>query len=120
MKRLADDLASLEKSSGLRSELHPAGPVRAGESADARPFRLVATAMDQAGLVHRVSNLLRKFDVNIENLQTRLAAAPYTGAPVFEMDMTVSIPRRTQLADLRGQLGALCDQLNIDWQLTAV
>jgi len=120
MKRLMADLPSLEKSSGLRPELRPAGAARTGESADARPFRLVATAMDQAGLVHRVSNLLRKFDVNIENLDTKLAAAPYTGAPVFEMDMTLSIPRKTQLAELRGQLSALCDELNIDWQLTAV
>jgi glycine cleavage system transcriptional repressor len=120
MRKLEGELTALEKSSGLRPELRPAGAARVGEGADARPFRLVATAMDQAGLVHRVSNLLRKFDVNIENLETRLAAAPYTGAPVFEMDMTLSIPRRTQLAELRGQLGGLCDQLNIDWQLTAV
>jgi glycine cleavage system transcriptional repressor len=118
--KIKADLPILEKSSGLRSELRAAGPVRAGESADARPFRLVATAMDQAGLVHRVSNLLRKFDVNIENLQTKLAAAPYTGAPVFEMDLTLSVPRKTQLAELRNQLGTLCDQLNIDWQLSAV
>ena len=52
-------------------------------------------------------------------LDTRLAAAPYTGAPVFEMELLIAVPQGTSIAKLREQLGHLCDELNIDWELTA-
>jgi glycine cleavage system transcriptional repressor len=76
--------------------------------------------MDQAGLVHRLAHLLRSLNVNIESLDTHLAPAPITGTPLFEMEMFVSVPKDTALATLRQKLGGLCDQFNIDWQLTAM
>jgi glycine cleavage system regulatory protein len=53
-------------------------------------------------------------------METRLSAAPITGAPTFEMELLMSIPRQTQISKLREQLGRLCDELNIDWQLSAM
>ena len=114
-----NDLPKLAESSGLHLELRPAeAPHEA--LADALPYRLTATAMDQAGLVHRISHLLRSLSVNIESMDTRLADAPITGAPMFEMELIMSVPRRTPLSQLRDQLGKLCDELNIDWQLAAM
>ncbi|MGH7215164.1 MAG: glycine cleavage system protein R [Tepidisphaeraceae bacterium] len=122
LARVGDDLSRLESASKLHAELRPATQPTggAGPSAQAIPYRLTATAMDQAGLVHRVAHLLRDMNVNIESLDTHLAPAPYTGAPVFEMELTVSVPRQTPIAKLREDLGKLCDELNIDWQLTAL
>lgn len=118
MSRIRHELPHLISKSRLHAELRPAvAPVEA-RAASARPFKLVATAMDQAGLVHRIAHLLRSMEVNIESLHTRLAAAPYTGSPVFEMELLVSVPQGTSIAKLREQLGHLCDELNIDWELT--
>lgn len=116
------EAAMLSPKTGLRVEVNPAGPVDpvAASAADARPYRLTATAMDQAGLVHRVANLLRRAGVNIESFDTHLAAAPYTGAPVFEMDLTIAVPRKCNVPELRQQLATLCGELNIDWELTAL
>jgi len=116
MARIAGELGELAQQSRLHAELCPVqGNSAAAEPA--MPYRLKATAMDQAGLVHRVANLLRKLNVNIESLETQLAAAPYTGAPMFEMELILSVPPSVHLNALRAELGQLCDELNIDWLL---
>jgi glycine cleavage system transcriptional repressor len=56
-------------------------------------------------------------NVNIESLDTRLTAAPYTGAPVFEVEAVLSVPRGTPVSQLRQKLGAAGDELNMDWEL---
>ena len=113
---LRDELPQLAQSTKLHAELRPAAPARPA-SADAMPYKLTATAIDQTGLVHRLSRELHAQDVNIESLDTRLAAAPYTGAPLFEMELIISVPRKTHIAELRERLAKLCDDLNIDWNL---
>jgi glycine cleavage system transcriptional repressor len=97
-------------------------PVKARDAAPvaAMPYRLTATAMDQAGLVHHISHLLRTQNVNIESMETKLAPAPITGAPMFEMELVMAVPRATAIGKLREEIERLCNELNIDWQITAV
>ncbi|HEY8667616.1 MAG TPA: ACT domain-containing protein [Tepidisphaeraceae bacterium] len=113
-------LPGLSAATNLHAELRPAESARTAASAQALPYRLTATAMDQAGLVHHIAHLLKTMSVNIESLETRLAAAPITGAPVFEMELILSVPRSTAISKLRQSLGGLCDELNIDWELDAM
>jgi glycine cleavage system transcriptional repressor len=116
IEKLRGELPRLAEATSLHAELRAAAPARPA-SADAMPYRLTATAIDQTGLVHRLSRELHTHAVNIESLDTRLAAAPYTGAPLFEMELIISVPRQTHIAALRADLGKLCDDLNIDWTL---
>lgn len=112
-------LPSLIAHSGLHIEIRTASTTTP-PARPALPYRLTASALDQAGLVHRIAHLLRSLDVNIESMQTNLVAAPYTGAPVFEMDLEMSVPGSLPLSQLRQQLSTLCDQLNIDWKLSSI
>ena len=120
MEKITGDLAQLSTQSQLHAELRPAEASRPAATAGSMPYRLTGTGIDQAGLVHRVAHLLRELQVNIESLDTRMIAAPYTGAPMFEMELILSVPRTTPLSGLRQKLGGLCDELNIDWQLEAI
>jgi glycine cleavage system transcriptional repressor len=118
--RLRQDLGSLDQQTSLHAELHEAKAAAAAAGVDALPFRLTGTALDQPGLVHRVSHLLREVHVNIESLETRLRPAPYTGAPMFDMELILAVPRTTSLSQLRQNLSKLCDELNVDWELQPV
>src|SRR5882672_6736371 len=69
----AEQLAGRERSPGL-------------------PFRLKTYAMDQPGIVHRVTELLRLREINIEELETRLGASPFAGTPLFTMQIAMSVP----------------------------
>ena len=120
VRTIERELDALARDSRLHAEVRPAEADRTPSTRDAIPYRLTATAIDQQGLVHRIAHVLRELGVTIESLDTRLAAAPYTGAPVFEMELVVSVPRTASLSKLRDQLGKLCDEMNIDWQLEPV
>ncbi len=118
-RKMQAALPALIRHSGLHIEIRPADQPQAS-ARPAVPYRLTASSLDQAGLVHRVAHLLRSCDVNIESMQTSLAAAPYTGAPIFEIEMAISVPSDVPLSRLRQKLTELCDQLNIDWQLASM
>jgi glycine cleavage system transcriptional repressor len=123
--KLRHEQTRLAETSGLQVDVRrtPEAPragtagAAAAKPSDAIPFRFVATAVDRAGIVHRISHLLREMNVNIESLETRLTAAPYTGAPVFEMESVLAVPRSTPVAQVRQRLGEMCDEMNMDWEL---
>ena len=118
--RLRDGLGALRRDSHVRVELQAADLAQGAASADAIPFRLNTWAMDHPGLVQSVAHLLGGLGVNIESADTSLRPAPYTNTPLFEMELVVAVPAGLHVADLREALGRLCDELNIDWQLTAL
>ncbi|HEV8293320.1 MAG TPA: ACT domain-containing protein [Tepidisphaeraceae bacterium] len=119
LSRLKSELWQLQQQSHLQIELRLASEARTA-SAQAIPYRLTATAIDQPGLVHRLSHLLRGAEVNIESLETHLKPAPITGTPMFEMELVISVPRSTSIARLKEQIAAMCGELNIDFELERV
>jgi glycine cleavage system transcriptional repressor len=120
--RIGKELPEFAKRSGLSAELRAAAAERpkgagAAGAVESLPYRLVGTGIDQPGLVRRLAHLLREQNVNIESLETRLTPAPYTGAPMFELEALLSVPRTTSLSGLRQKLGTVCDEVNMDWDL---
>lgn len=98
---------------GLRVTITDGGAV-AAPPARGLPFRLKTYSLDQPGIVHRVSDLLREFGVNIEDLSARQESAPFTGDPLFLMEMRLTVPPAVSIQELRTKLQALCDRLNCD------
>ena len=78
------------------------------------PYRVRTYAMDQIGLVHRITHAMHLLGVNIEELDTRLEHAPHTGAPLFSMDMIIAVPPDVKVKSVRDELEELCDELNCD------
>jgi len=120
LARLRSESWQLQQKTGLQIDVRPATAASGAASAAAVPYRLSASGLDQPGLIHRISHLLRSASINIESLDTRLTSAPITGAPVFEMDMVISIPGSAPIGKLRSDLGAVCDELNMDFRLEAM
>ncbi|MEX0774639.1 MAG: ACT domain-containing protein [Phycisphaeraceae bacterium] len=109
------DLAAASADMGLTVTVTPQTAPR--QSVKGVPYRLKTYSMDQPGIVHRVSDLLRAHGVNIEEAQTRLESAPFAGEPLFTMDMRLTVPAKTPVRQLRSELEQLCDQLNCDVDL---
>ena len=114
--RIAADLDALDERTSIHARLTPV-PETGAAATPRLPYRLTGRALDQAGLVHQVANVLRTHGVNIESLDTTLEAAPVTGAPVFAMELVIAVPSDTPVQRLRDELARVCDELNIDWQL---
>jgi glycine cleavage system transcriptional repressor len=78
------------------------------------PFKLKTYSMDQPGILHRVSEVLREYGVNIEDLVARQESAPFMGTPLFQLEMRLTVPADVSIRELRGKLDSLCDVLNCD------
>jgi len=83
------------------------------------PYRLRTYAMDQPGLVHRITDLLQRHNINVEELETRSLPRPETGAPLFSMELLMTVPAGVQIKLVRGELERLCDELNCDVEIQA-
>lgn len=113
---IADDASTIEASTGLHVDIN----VDSRSEAEIRgglTFRLRTYAMDQPGIVHRITHLLSSHGVNIEEMQTRLDAKSYSGTPQFSMEMTMTLPGSLSIKTLRAEVEALCDSLNCDVEL---
>lgn len=83
-------------------------------------YRLRATSLDHPGIVQRVSHLLAERGVNIERAECRSQPGPWSGAPVFHLEMVLAIPDQKTLRPLREALEQLSVDEGIDVDLCAV
>ena len=119
MSDILNDLPQLRETSALHVELRPAAP------ATRRVGRSAALSLDRhcdGSGRPRASDLESAAHARREHREHGHATRrrPDHGAPVFEMELIMSVLRKTHLSKLRDELGKLCDELNIDWQLAAM
>ena len=83
-------------------------------------YHVDALAMDQPGLVHKVTEFFASRSINIENLNTDSYNAAHTGTPMFSIGMTVNIPAEQSISQLRDQYMDFCDGMNMDGMMEPV
>ncbi len=114
-QKLKSGLAAVGEKMGLTisvSELHGTTHSVAG-----LPFRLKTYSLDQPGIVARLTQVLRQFGVNIEELSARQESAPFAGSPLFVTEMRLTVPATVVLGKLRGELETVGNTLNCDIDL---
>jgi glycine cleavage system transcriptional repressor len=79
-----------------------------------RPYSLETVSLDGNGIVHSVSGVLRRYGINIEDLETRTERAPLTGAPLFRMKANVVLGQGVAIAALRRELEELQTAQDLD------
>jgi glycine cleavage system transcriptional repressor len=82
------------------------------------PYRVATFAMDQPGLVYRITDLLQRHGINVEELTTRSQPRPETGAPLFSMELLVTVPPSVAIRAVRSELEQLCEELNCDLEVS--
>jgi len=80
-------------------------------------YKLKTYSLDQPGLVHKISEVLRSHGVNIEDLSARQESAAFAGDPIFIMEARLTVPPTVQVKKLRTDLDAVCEKLNADLDL---
>ena len=69
---------------------------------------------DRKGIVEEISQALLKYNINVEEIETRLTSEAYTGTPLFEMEGMVKIPENTDIHALNDNLNSIADMLGVD------
>lgn len=118
--KLESDLGPLEKSTGLAMQVKSTLAPHQRKVAPSIPHRLAATSMDQPGIVHEITRILHRRNINIESMETRVANAPLSGAPIFHMKCVINIPVGEKASSIRKELEKLGDKIDVTIELEAV
>lgn len=117
---LGSELSSLEKSTGLSVQVKNTLAPHQRKIAPSIPHRLAATSMDHPGIVHEITRILHKRNINIESMETRVSNAPLSGAPIFNMKCIINIPVGEKASSIRRELEKLEDKFDISIEIEAV
>jgi glycine cleavage system transcriptional repressor len=87
------------------------------DTAPGSQLMVVVDAMDQPGIVHRVTSFFSQRDVNIRELTTETERAAHTGAPVFNLKMQIELPEGEPVSGLQEGFRAFCEGEGLDGEL---
>ena len=110
--KLEKSLEDLSKTHNLIINIKKTGTRKSLE--DCIPYGVDVICLDQPGIVFHLSEFFAHRDIEISDLLTRRYAAPHTGAPMFSVQITVSVPASVPIAQLRDDFHDLCEQLNLE------
>jgi glycine cleavage system transcriptional repressor len=115
--RIGSAYRELEVQTGLTIAIKTPSSGRKS-AASLLPYKLTASSMDHPGIVHKLSQVLSRFGVNIESMETKTYAAPDSGTPIFRLDAIVSVPSKTNINSLREAFSEIQREENIDIELS--
>lgn len=118
IERLSREADSFGARAGLTIRVVPTQQSH-HESGD-RPYRLSGYSLDTPGLVHAVSSVLRELSINIEDLESEVTAAPWTGAPMFRMEARIVLPPTVPVGAVKEALAHLEAERDLDIRLDPV
>jgi glycine cleavage system transcriptional repressor len=110
--KLEKALEALEREHSLVISIRKTGARQ--DTAECVPYGVDVVCLDQPGIVFHLSEFFATRNIEICELATRRYSAPHTGAPMFSVQMTVSIPAKARVGQLRDDFHDLCEQLNLD------
>lgn len=79
-----------------------------------RHLQLSLTGHDRIGIVRDVSQVLTRFNVNVEKLRTEVSSAPMSGEPLFEATAQLKAEAGLDLRQLQLALEQLSDDLMVE------
>jgi glycine cleavage system transcriptional repressor len=123
-----ESLASLQRKlegeatkMGLRLEMYEAAAATSTSRVPGGvPYRLKVYSNDQPGIAARVTALLRQHSVNVEELETRIESAPFSGTPLFVLEGVVTLPQGTSARGMREELSTLGEKIGCDIDLDTI
>jgi glycine cleavage system regulatory protein len=100
---------------GLEVRIAPAVE-NPGPGGEALLFSLVG--QDRPGIVNEVTAALSALDANIETFRTWITAEPHSGAPLFNMEAQLRLPRGLLADQVQTALEDISAEIQVDISLT--
>jgi len=83
------------------------------------PYIVEVLAMDNPGIVYKLTDFFSSREINIQSLQTDRYPAPHTGTQMFAIEMVITVPQTIIINDLREDFLDLCEDMNLDASIEA-
>lgn len=111
LEAVQSGLGEWEKALGLSLRIKKTSPPSQEEG---QTYKLETVSPDSQGLVHMLTAVLKKYDVNIEDLKTEVKPTPWTGTPMFHLKGSIVIPPTRDIRELREELIQLEGEKELD------
>jgi glycine cleavage system regulatory protein len=108
------DLRRLEES-GMQIMAQRSGDVPVHEGS--REFTLDLVGQDHPGIVHEITEVLARHEINVQELETHCQSASMSGETLFLAHARLLIPREVSLGELQDSLEDLANELMVDIKL---
>jgi len=118
--RLMEDLDDLRDRTGLEIHIRKTKAPSHREMKVSIPYRLNATCLDRPGIIHQLCRVLQNKGINIDDISTNVDHNFLTGAAVFQMTCSFSLPAGVKVGDLKRELELLESEFNIDIRFEAI
>ena len=69
---------------------------------------------DHPGIVHEITEVLARHDINVEELETTIQSASMSGEHLFIAHAKIAVPRQVDTERLQEELEALANELMVD------
>ena len=76
--------------------------------------RITILAADRPGLVKQIAHLLAEAGANVEEIESRVHSAPFSGEQMFEASCLISLAPNSDKAKLAKQFESLAEELMCD------
>lgn len=110
--KIENNIPKLEKKLGVSISFRRTEAREAGSPSV--PYAIEVISINRIGLVYDISRFFSSRDIGVEDMYSGSYQASHTGAEMFSLQLTISIPAEISIATLRGEFMEFCDQLNID------
>jgi glycine cleavage system transcriptional repressor len=112
LARIESELGRLADAGSLSVHMRRTEPRAARK--EMVPYSIDIVSIDQAGIVAGLSGFFAARHIDICEAATRSYAAAHTGALMFAVQMTINVPARIHVAQLREEFMDYCDTMNLD------
>ena len=81
---------------------------------DLQKYQLSILGPDRPGIVHEVTSSLARYQINLLEMSSDVAAAAMTGIPMFSAEATVEVTDQVDITVIDNQLSDIAAELGID------
>lgn len=78
------------------------------------PYNIYISTLDAPGIIYKLTQFFIDEQISINELYTDAYIAPYTNTPMVTITMSISVPAKMLIADLREHFMLFCDDHNLD------
>jgi glycine cleavage system regulatory protein len=82
--------------------------------ADGKEYSIELVGQDHPGIVHEITEVLARHDINVEELETTIQSASMSGEHLFIAHAKIAVPRQVDKERLQEELEALANELMVD------
>jgi len=72
------------------------------------------TGNDRRGIVSDIASTLKRFDINIVEMDTECSSAPNWGSPVFSAEVTIALTSEVDLDEIKDAIEDITDDLMVE------